>query len=324
VPLERANGVEERAIICEGSQVPAVELEIEGEEAGERLDVFLARRIPELSRARAKVLIETGEVRVDGRRVKKSYALAAGDRVTLENPPSPADFHAAPDSSLALEVLLETDSYVVVDKQAGVPSHPLREGELGTLAGALVARYPEMRGVGYRKREPGILHRLDSGTSGLMLAARNQQTFDQLRRMLRAGEIEKKYLARCVGVVPAPMVIDTPIATDPRDRRKVRVCTDPREVKRLGAQSARTEVLSSTPAEHGSLVELRANNARRHQIRVHLASIGHPLLGDSLYGGPPLDHHLLHATSLRVGTLSITTSIWNYATSAPKIAASED
>ncbi|MDH3653258.1 MAG: RluA family pseudouridine synthase [Myxococcales bacterium] len=302
----------------------AVELEIEGEVAGERLDVFLARRIPELSRARAKVLIETGEVRVDGRRVKKSYSLVVGDRVTLDNLPSPADFHAAPDPGLALEVLLETDSYVVVDKPAGVPSHPLREGELGTLAGALVARYPEMRGVGYRKREPGILHRLDTGTSGLMLAARDQQTFDQLRRMLQAGEIEKKYLARCVGVVPAPIVIDTPIAADPRDRRKVQVCTDPRELKRLGAQAARTEVLSSTPAEQGSLVEIRANNARRHQIRVHLASIGHPLLGDSLYGAPPLDHHHLHASSLRVGTLSTTTSSWNYTTSASKIAASKD
>ena len=305
--------------------MPAVELEIEGKEAGERLDVFLARRIPQLSRARAKVLIATGEVRVDGRRVKKSYAVEAGDRVTLEGMPGPADFDAAPDPSLALEVLLETDSYVVVDKPAGVPSHPLRAGELGTLAGALVARYPEMRGVGYRKREPGILHRLDTGTSGLMLAARDQQTFDELRRMLQAGEIEKRYLARCVGVVPAPLVIDTPIATDPRDRRKVRVCTDPREVKRLGAQSARTEVLISTPAEKGSLVELRANNARRHQIRVHLASIGHPLLGDPLYGGPPLDHHhLLHASSLRVGTLSTTASSWNYATSTPKIAATKD
>ncbi|NNE20550.1 MAG: RluA family pseudouridine synthase, partial [Myxococcales bacterium] len=247
--------------------------------------MFLARRIPELSRARAKVLIATGEVRVDGRRVKKSYALKAGDRVTLEGMPGAVDFDATPDPGLALEVLLETDSYVVVDKPAGVPSHPLRAGELGTLAGALVARYPEMRGVGYRKREPGILHRLDTGTSGVMLAARDQQTFDELRRMLQAGEIEKRYLARCVGVVPAPLVIDTPIATDPRDRRKVRVCTDPREVKRLGAQSASTEVLSSTPAENGSLVELRANNARRHQIRVHLASIGHPLLGDPLYGG---------------------------------------
>ncbi|MGB3053053.1 MAG: RluA family pseudouridine synthase [Polyangiales bacterium] len=303
--------------------MPVVELEIGEDEARERLDVFLARRVPELSRARAKVLIEKGDVRVDGRRVKKSYALAAGDRVTLESLPGTVDFHAAPDPGLALEVLLETDSYVVVDKPAGVPSHPLREGELGTLAGALVARYPEMRGVGYRKREPGILHRLDTGTSGLMLAARDQETFDELRRMLQAGEIEKRYLARCVGVVPAPIIIDTPIATDPRDRRKVRVCTDPRELKRLGAQAARTEVLSSTAAEQGSLVELRADNARRHQIRAHLASIGHPLLGDPLYGGPPFDHHLLHASALRVGTLSTITSSWNYATSAPKIAASE-
>ncbi|MGB5351168.1 MAG: RluA family pseudouridine synthase [Polyangiales bacterium] len=304
--------------------MPAVELEIEEEEAGERLDAFLARRVPELSRARAKVLIEKGEARVDGRRVKKSYALGAGDRVTLDSLPGPVDFDAAPDPSLGLEVLLETDSYVVVDKPAGVPSHPLREGELGTLAGALVARYPEMRGVGYRKREPGILHRLDTGTSGLVLAARDRRTFDELLRMLRAGEIEKRYLARCVGVVPAPIVIDTPIATDPRDRRKVRVCTDPRELERLGAQAARTEVLSSTPAEQGSLVELRANNARRHQIRVHLASIGHPLLGDSLYGGPPLDHHLLHASSLRVGTLSTTTSVWNYSGSTARIAAPSD
>ncbi len=311
-------------MVWEGSQMTAFELEIEGDEAGERLDVFLARRVPELSRARAKALIEKGEARVDGRRVKKSYALSAGDRVTLERLPGPADFHAAPDPSLALEVLLETDSYVVVDKPAGIPSHPLREDELATLAGALVARYPEMRGVGYRKREPGILHRLDTGTSGLMLAARDQQTFDRLRRMLQAGEIEKRYLARCIGVVPAPIVIETPIATDPHDHRKVRVCTDPRELKRLGAQAAKTEVLSSTPAEQGSLVELRANNARRHQIRVHLASIGHPLLGDSLYGAPPLDHHLLHASSLRVGTLSTTTSSWNYATSASKIAASKD
>jgi len=250
--------------------------------------------------------------------------MAVGERVTLESLPGPVDFHAAPDADLALEVLLETDAYVVVDKPAGVPSYPLKEGELGTLAGALVARYPEMRGVGYSKREPGILHRLDTDTSGVMLAARDQDTFDELRRMLEAGEIEKRYLARCTGIVPAPFVIETPIANDPRDRRKVRVCTDPREIKRLGAQAARTEVLSSTPAAHGSLIEVRANNARRHQIRVHLASIGHPLLGDPLYGGPPLEHHLLHASSLQVGTLSTTTSSWNHSISATKIATAKD
>lgn len=301
----------------------AVELEIGEDEAGERIDVLLARRVAELSRARAKVLIEKGEVRVDGRRVKKSYSLLLGDRVTLENLPDRTDFHATPDADMALEILLETDGYVVVDKPAGVPSHPLKEGELGTLAGALLARYPEMRGVGYSNREPGILHRLDTDTSGLMIAARDQETFDELRRMLQAGEIEKRYLARCTGIVPAPILIDAAIANDPRDRRKVRVCTDPREIKRLGALAARTEILSSTPAEQGSLIEVRANNARRHQIRVHLASIGHPLLGDSLYGGPPHAHHLLHASSLKLGTLSTITSVWNYSISCPKIAATK-
>jgi 23S rRNA pseudouridine1911/1915/1917 synthase len=300
------------------------ELEIEEEDAGLRVDVILVRRVPELSRARAKALIEEGAVRVDGRRVKKSYIVSVGDRVTLEKTPDLVDFYAAPDSGLALDVLVETDGYVVVDKPAGVPTHPLKEGELGTLAGALVARYPEMRDVGYSRREPGILHRLDNDTSGVVLAARDQTTFERLREQLQEGQIEKRYLARCQGSVPAPIVIDTPIANDPRDRRRVRVCEDPREIKRLRAQPAQTEILTSTPAEHGSLIEVRANNARRHQIRAHLASIGHPLLGDTLYGGPPLappNRHLLHALSIQLGTLSTITSPWNHCASAPKIAA---
>lgn len=304
--------------------MPAIELEMGEDDAGARLDVVLTRRVPELSRARAKALIEEGGVRVGGRRVKKSYIVVSGDQVTLASLPPQGGFHAAPDPELALEVLLEREGYVVVDKPAGLPCHPLKEGELNTVAGALVARYPEMHAVGYRNREPGILHRLDTDTSGVMLAARNQETFRALREQLRAGKIEKRYLARCQGIVPAPIVIDTPIANDPRDDRKVRACTDPREIKRLGAQPARTEVLSSTPAKHGSLVDIRANNARRHQIRVHLASIGHPLLGDVLYGGPALEapnRHLLHAQSITIGTLTITTSPWNHTSSAPKIAA---
>ena len=287
------------------------ELEIEEGDAGQRVDVVLARRVPELSRARAKRLIEEGVVRVGGRRVKKSYTVSVGDRVTLESLPGPVDFYAAPDPDLSLDILVENVGYVVVAKPAGVPSHPLKEGEVGTLAGALVAHYPEMRDVGYSKREPGILHRLDNDTSGVMLAARDQATFDALRQQLQAGEIEKRYLARCQGIVPAPMIIDTPIANDPRDSRRVRACTDPREIKRLGAQPATTEVLTSTPAEHGSLIEVRANHARRHQIRVHLASIGHPLLGDPLYGGPSPGHHLLHAVSIQLGTGPRIVSPWN-------------
>ncbi len=304
--------------------MPAFELEVEESDAGQRLDVTLARRVPSLSRGRARALIEAGGVRVGGRLVRKGCILSVGDRITIEILPGTSDFHALPDPDLPLAVLVETDDFVVVDKPAGVPSHPLREDERGTLAGALVARYPEMREVGYSRREPGIVHRLDTDTSGVMLAARNPEAFRSLREQLQAGKIEKRYLARCVGMVAAPQVIETPIANDPRDRRKVRACFDAREAKRLGAQPATTEVLASWPAMHGSLVEVRANRARRHQVRVHLASIGHPLLGDTLYGGPRLenpDHHLLHALTITIGTRSISTTTWNHKTSAPKIAA---
>ncbi len=282
--------------------MPEFEVEINEEDVGQRLDVVLARRVPGLSRARAKQWVAEGAARVDGRRAKKSHALRHGEKVTLERLPAPRDFDATPDPDLPLEVVLETDRLVVIDKPAGVPSHPLALGERGTAAGALVARYPEMRGVGYSRREPGLVHRLDTDTSGLLLAARDAQTFEALRDQLRTGQIDKRYLARCVGVVEAPHVVDTPIANDPRDPRKVRACIDPREAKRLGAWPAKTEIVGSTPAEDGSLVTLRASHARRHQIRVHLASIGHPLLGDTLYGGPAfghLDRHLLHAVSMR-------------------------
>ena len=299
------------------------ELEVTEEDVGQRIDVVLARRIPHLSRARAKALVEEGLAKVGGRVVRKSHLLASGDRVEVDVLPNTADFYAAPDADLPLEVLTETDDYVIVDKPAGVPSHPLQEGELGTVAGALVARYPEMREVGYRRREPGILHRLDTNTSGVMLAARSKEAFERLRAELQSGRIEKRYLARVVGDLVAPQSIDIPIANDPRDARRVRACVDPREIRRLQAKPALTEVVASRPAAHGSLCELRANHARRHQIRAHLAAIGHPLLGDTLYGGPALEapkHHLLHALSIRLGSRTTRSKDWEHVDSELTIA----
>lgn len=299
------------------------DLEVEADEAGIRADRWLVQRVPELSRDRAQRLFAEGAVRVGGRRVRKSHRLEAGDRVTLDAAPLAADFDALANPALELSVLLENEDYVIVDKPAGIPSHPLRPDETETLAGALVARYPEMRGVGYRAREPGILHRLDTHTSGVMLAARNQQTFERLRVALQSGAIEKHYLARCSGVVSAPAIIETPIAHDPKRDARMCVCLDARQAKRLAARHARTEVVRSRAAPHGSIVEVRADRAHRHQIRVHLASIGHPLLGDVLYGGPRLqapDHHLLHASSIRVDGRLVLARPWNHEASEPELA----
>ena len=144
--------------------MPAHEFQVAEEDHGQRLDVILARRVDGLSRARAKGLIEEGHVRVDGRSKSKSHRVASGEHVVLSELPPPSDFDCEADPETSLRVLVENDRFVIVDKPAGMPSHPLLAGERGTLAGALVARYPEMRGIGYSRREPGIVHRLEHQT----------------------------------------------------------------------------------------------------------------------------------------------------------------
>lgn len=274
-------------------------LEIDETGEGERLDRFLVARVPHMSRAKAKKLIAAGTVRINGKRCAKGALLERGDVVTLEVLPQPTEFRAIAKDDARVVVVHEDDACVVVSKPAGMPSHPLEADETGTLANVLVARYPEMASVGYSKREPGLLHRLDGGTSGLVLAARTTEAFERLRDALRAGQIDKRYLAICVGRVEAPDAITTPIAR--KDGKRMRVCRDAIETERYSGQPARTEILRAEYLEgERSLVEVRARSARRHQVRVHLASIGHPLVGDVLYGGPAeLEHHALHAHAMR-------------------------
>jgi 23S rRNA pseudouridine1911/1915/1917 synthase len=276
-----------------------IELIVEDADAGGRLDVVLVRRVDGMTRAKARRLVDAGGVRVNGKRVAKSTRLAAGDRVTLDEAPEPSEFEAQPARDVPLLVRYEDAQVVVVDKPARVPTHPLRPDETETLAGALLVRYPEMRGIGYSPREPGIVHRLDNDTSGVLVAARTAEAFEALRSALTSGWMDKRYLALVLGTIE-PGVIEMPIAPHPSDPRRVHVCTgelDPRSAK---ARSARTEILGARPigAEH-SLLEVRASVAVRHQIRAHLAALDHPLAGDWLYGGPQvpeLDRHFLHAS----------------------------
>lgn len=276
--------------------VSPLSFEVQADEEGLRLDVVLVRRVPAMSRKKAREMVEGGEVRLNGRPTRKGGRVQQGDQVTLARAPSKSEFSARPDPSLDLHVVHEDDHIVVVDKPAGMPSHPLREDEIGTVASALVARYPEMALVGYAAREPGILHRLDTDTSGLMIAARDEETFEALRVELRAQRIDKRYRALVEGTLE-PVHIDRPISPMPGDARRVRVG------EHEGARPARTEVVASRPHGRFTEIEVSARAATRHQIRVHLASIGHPLAGDALYGGPVipgLSRHFLHASEIRL------------------------
>jgi 23S rRNA pseudouridine1911/1915/1917 synthase len=262
--------------------------------AGQRLDRFLCAEIPQLGRAGARRLIEAGSVRVNGRRAAAGQRLSAGDEVVVAGPP--ISLVALPDPELALNVCYEDAWLVAVDKPAGVPSHPLRPGERGTIASALLARYPEMANVGYSPREPGIVHRLDTDTSGIMLAARSPQAFAALRAQLGRGEMDKRYLALALGMPAAPARHEAWLSA--RGAR-VTLRTEPFAT----APRVETELLSAQAFGDHALVELRISLARRHQIRAHLAALGHPIAGDRLYGGSPLpglSRHFLHASELRL------------------------
>lgn len=281
---------------------PDLRFVVSAEDAGTRLDAWLARRVDGLSRRRALAWISEGKVRVNGRRLAKGAVLADGDEVVLSEAPPPASFDPIPDPGVALALAYEDADVVVVDKPAGVACHPLRHDERGTLANALVARFPELVGVGYAPREPGLLHRLDTGTSGLLLVARNAEAFDKLREALRAGEVDKRYLALAAGVVERDAgTLDVPLAPHPRDPRRMLACTHPRDAARYHARPAVTRYEVRERLAAYTLLEVSVEAATRHQIRAHLAAAGHPLAGDTLYGGPvvaALERQFLHASSL--------------------------
>jgi 23S rRNA pseudouridine1911/1915/1917 synthase len=262
------------------------------EQAGQRLDHFLRAQLPGLSRRALLEHFGAGEVRVNGRVALKSLLLQQGDRIEVAG--LVAESGPAPDASLALHVLYEDAFLVAVDKPGHVPSHALRAGETGTVVSALLARYPEMRTVGYRELEAGLLHRLDNETSGILLAARDASTFERLRSAHERGQIEKRYLALVSGH-PQPRVAHGYLRAD---RRKVRVRSEPFPE----AKPVQTEIVSSEPQHEHALVCVRLQLAARHQVRAHLAHLGHPIAGDSLYGGPSLpglSRHFLHASELR-------------------------
>ena len=280
------------------------ELVVPGSLDGVRLDKAIAQLVPELSRARVKRAIELGAVRVNGRRIPKGGTVARGDTLRIDVA-QVADAPAAASPDAPLKVVLETDEVVVVDKPAGQPTAPIRPGETGTLVNALLGRYPELvpgegdAYIGHSPRDPGILHRLDTETSGAVVVARTADAFAVLKAALKEGQLDKRYLLVCAAEgLPEEGTIEFPLTNHPKDQRRVYACVHPRDVMRYEPRPAATRYRVVQRTGNWALVEARVGKALRHQIRAHFAAIGHPLAGDELYGGPvirALGRHALHA-----------------------------
>ena len=272
-------------------------------DGGTRLDKLVAAWTG-LGRAAVRRLFDDGAVRVGSRRAAKGETLAVGREVVIDVPDARADAPAAPELSPAipLVVVLERADVVVVDKPAGQPTAPLRGGEVGTLANALVGRFPEMAAFGFAPREPGLVHRLDNDTSGVVVAARTKTAFDALVTGLKRGELARRYLAICEDHdLPAQGTIEIPLAPHPKDKRRVLACLHPSDVRRLTPRPASTDYRVLERKNGLAYVEVSAPRALRHQIRAHLAAIGGPIVGDALYGstlGTNLGRHALHAASV--------------------------
>jgi 23S rRNA pseudouridine1911/1915/1917 synthase len=270
--------------------------EIVAPEDAPRLDVLVAQQL-DLSRNQAATLIASGHVLIEGRREKASYRAVVGERISITRLPPTAREVAA--EQIPLDVRFEDEHVLVVDKPAGMVVHPAPGNWTGTLVNALKGRGEPLSDLGDPNRE-GIVHRLDKETSGLLLVAKTDKAHRALGSAMAQRQISRRYAALCWGHLDEDeVIVAKPIARDPRDRKRMAVVPSGKPAKTAFVRVARFDA--------GDLLRAHLFTGRTHQIRVHLTSIGHPVVGDDTYGGGggrrlvslPPKRHFLHAAWLR-------------------------
>ncbi|MDX1687972.1 MAG: RluA family pseudouridine synthase [Candidatus Promineifilaceae bacterium] len=268
---------------------------------GERIDKALAEARPELSRTRWQQLIEDGLVTLGGEPVKASTRLEGGERVQVVLPEVEESGLRA--QKIPLDILYEDDDLLAINKPAGMVVHPAPGHSEGTLVNAVLGYRPDLEGIGGERR-PGVVHRLDKETSGLILVAKNDKALRHLQRQFKQRTVEKRYLALVDGHIQPPQaLIDAPIGRDPNNRKQMAVIR-PGSGHRKRRAKTRYDTLKKYSTGDGgfTLVACRPITGRTHQIRVHLAFVGYPIVSDTTYGRrrqrTELDRHFLHAESL--------------------------
>ncbi len=266
-------------------------LKLTAVEADERLDKYIARKRPELSRSHIQKLIAEGNIKVNGQVIKPSYRTVIGDELDITVPPETAGSLKPED--IPIDIIYEDNDLILVNKPAGMTTHPAPGHPDHTLINAILSHFPNLPQVADRLR-PGIVHRLDKDTSGLLLIAKNRQALAGLSQQFKDRLVEKVYLVLVKGSLkPESGAIEAPIGRDPADRKKMAIVSSGRE--------ARTEYKVIKYLNGYTLLEVILKTGRTHQIRVHLAAIGFPVVGDSTYGikSSHLKRQFVHAHKLK-------------------------
>lgn len=269
-----------------------------------RLDAFVRRCLPHLSRREAEDAIRNRLFSVGRQVSKKGDRLKGGDRLVFYGPPDWLAASPLPAADLEVKIVYEDSAILVVNKPAGMPTHGFSGRDRATLANFILARWPGISTVGRTPWEPGLVHRLDGETSGLVVAAKNERAFESLRSQFHRRRVKKIYWALVWGKTPEQGLIELPLAHDKRDKRRMRAA--PLSIRsKIRSWNAVTRYRRIGDTSSFSLLEIDMETGVTHQIRTHLAAIDHPIVGDSLYGVAPsenlgLQRHFLHARRLTI------------------------